>query len=77
VAVAKATGAGLAVEEDDPARVLAALGELRDPSRWDELARGAWQAATGMFDPDRIHSVFVDSLNSVIERKPALQAATR
>ena len=73
VLTANAKGAGLAVESDNPADVLLALEQLRMPDRWRELAEGAWRAATGIFDHDRIHAVFVDSLQHLLRKRPTGQ----
>lgn len=68
VAVAQTQGAGLPVLSPNAAEVVTALHSLQDPAQWTTLAEGAWQAANGMFDPDCIHSILRDSINTVVNR---------
>ena len=67
VQVAKSTGAGLVVEEDDVSFVLSTLDSLCSHDRWLQFAAGAWQAATTIFDHDRIHRIFQDAIYSLVE----------
>jgi glycosyltransferase involved in cell wall biosynthesis len=66
VRVARETGAGLPVEQDEVEPVVKALESLRSPERWLELANGAWAAANGIFSHERIHDIFRDSIFSAL-----------
>lgn len=59
--------AGLPVLSPDAAEVVAALHKLQDPDQWTTLAQGAWSAANSIFDHDRIHSIFRDSIYSLLQ----------
>jgi len=70
VRVALETGAGLAVTDESPELVVEKIIGLRDPNAFQIFADGAWSAATTFFDPQPIHSTFVDAIHRVIiERK--------
>jgi hypothetical protein len=60
--VASDTGAGVPVVGNDPMAVIAALERLRDSEAYCKAANAAWEAATGIFDPDTIHQVFCDGI---------------
>lgn len=60
--VASDTGAGVPVVGNDPMPVIAALERLRDAEAYHKAANAAWEAATGIFDPDTIHQVFCDGI---------------
>jgi glycosyltransferase involved in cell wall biosynthesis len=66
VRVARASEAGLTVERDCVDDVVTALESLRRRERWTELARGAWSAANGIFDHERIHQIFRESINDAL-----------
>jgi len=67
VRVALETGAGLAVETDQVEAVVKALETLRSPDHWLELAKGAWAAANGIFNHDRIQQLFRESILRAIK----------
>lgn len=68
VRVAKSTGAGLAVTEEDPSFVIAALDRLRSDGVYQGRSEGAWNAATTIFDPESIHNVFRVGIQRALER---------
>lgn len=62
VKVAEAHGAGVAVTEDSEEAVFKAVVSLQNPGQWEKFAQGAWTAAEEIFNPERIQSVFCESI---------------
>ncbi len=62
VRVARETGAGMPVDNEEVAVVIKALESLRFLDHWEKYARGAWSAANGIFSHERIHEVFAKSI---------------
>jgi hypothetical protein len=69
IKVAAEMGAGVTVTKDSEGDVVKVLESLRQPARWLQLAKGAWQAATGIFDHYSIHSVFKNSIEGMLETR--------
>jgi hypothetical protein len=61
VRVARETGAGLPVDRDDVESVVQAVESLRLAKHWSKYAHGAWSAANGIFDHERVHGVFCEA----------------
>jgi hypothetical protein len=72
VRVARETGAGLPVEQDEVEAVVKALESLRSQERWLKLANGAWSVANGIFSHERIHGVFRDSIFSTLKSSASI-----
>lgn len=66
VMVAQSEAAGLPVLSPNAAEVVAVLDSLQDPVTWTTFAQGAWKAANGIFDHDRIHGILRDSIGLLL-----------
>jgi glycosyltransferase involved in cell wall biosynthesis len=60
--VARETGAGIPVVGSNPLDVIEALEALKKPEAYRLASDAAWKAATGIFDPDKIHAIFCDGI---------------
>lgn len=64
--IALATGAGVPVVGSSPMNVIEALEALKDSEAYRVASDAAWKAATGIFDPEKIHKVFCDGIERAV-----------
>lgn len=74
VVVAKREKCALPVDEPKPAALVHALESLHEEARYADLARGARQAAAGLFNPDKIHALFRDSILQLLTEQTGRQS---
>jgi glycosyltransferase involved in cell wall biosynthesis len=70
IRLAQSEKIGLPVDSMDVTAVVKALESLRHPEQWITYAEGAWEAATTIFDHNKIHQVFRDSIQSLLVPQP-------
>ena len=68
IQVAQSKKCGIPVISPNPEDVISALYNLKQPEYWTTMARGAWQAANNIFNPESIHSIFRDSIHEVLNK---------
>jgi glycosyltransferase involved in cell wall biosynthesis len=71
IQVAQTQKAGLSVTSPLAEDVTEALLTLQDPTQWQTLAEGAWQAGNTLFHPDRIHDVLKNAIDELL-KKPSI-----
>jgi hypothetical protein len=64
--VAQETGAAIPVVGSNPLNVIEALEALKDLRAYQHASDAAWRAATGTFDPEKIHKIFCDGIERAV-----------